>query len=130
MAKVTGFGGFFFKSADPSQTAAWMTDVLGLPTESWGRMFPWRDHDDPSKESYTVLGLHHESSDYFGPSSQPFMLNFHVDDLEGLLSDLEAKGVTVIKRFDPDPNGRFAHIAGPNGITIELWQPATDPEGS
>jgi predicted enzyme related to lactoylglutathione lyase len=58
------------------------------------------------------------------------MLNFHVDDLEGLLSDLEAKGVTVIKRFDPDPNGRFAHIAGPNGITIELWQPATpDPEG-
>ena len=25
--------------------------------------------------------------------------------------------------FDPEPNGRFAHIAGPDGLKIELWEP-------
>jgi catechol 2,3-dioxygenase-like lactoylglutathione lyase family enzyme len=122
MAKVTGIGGFFFKTPDPKATARWFTDVLGLPTESWGRMFPWGDASEP--EAYTVLGLHGATSDYYGPSPLPFMLNLRVDDLDGMLASLRAKGVTVIKVLDPEPNGRFAHIAGPDGLTIELWEPA------
>ncbi|MFT3769164.1 MAG: VOC family protein [Minicystis sp.] len=125
MAKVTGIGGFFFKT-EKDATAKWLTEVLGLPTEAWGRVFPWLDREG-GKKGYTVLGLHGKDSDYFGPSPRDFMLNLRVDDLDGMLADLEARGVTVIKRFDPEPNGRFAHVAGPDGITIELWQPA-DPD--
>jgi lactoylglutathione lyase len=123
MGRVTGFGGVFFRSDDPAKTAEWFTETLGMKTESWGRTFRWRDREDPEKKGTTVLGLHSNASDYFGPSKLPFMLNFRVDDLEGLLADLTSKGVPVLKRFDPQPNGKFAHVAGPNGITIELWEP-------
>jgi catechol 2,3-dioxygenase-like lactoylglutathione lyase family enzyme len=128
MAKVTGLGGVFIKTPDKGATAKWFTDVLDLPTETWGRMFPWREREDATKKGYTVLGLHAQDSDYYGPSKLPFMLNFRVDDLDGMLSLLKSRGVEVIKIFDPEANGRFAHVAGPDGITIELWEPkAEDP---
>src|SRR5262245_15520037 len=99
MAKVTGIGGVFFKTDDKSATARWFTDVLGLPTEEWGRSFLWRDRDDPAKKGYTVLGLHARTSEYFDPSPLPFMLNLRVDDLDGMLALLRSRGVEVIKIF-------------------------------
>jgi predicted enzyme related to lactoylglutathione lyase len=124
MAKITGLGGVFFKT-DRKATAKWLTEKLDLPTEEWGRMFPWRDDANPDAKGFTVLGLHAKESDYFGPSTQPFMLNFSVDDLEGMLGTLRSRGVEIIKEFPADENGRFAHVVGPDGITIELWQPAS-----
>ena len=127
MAKVTGIGGVFFKT-DSAQTGKWFTDVLGVKMESWGTMFPWREREDPSKCGYTVLGLHGHDSDYFDPSPHPFMINLRVDDLEGMLAQLRERGVEVVKVFDPEPNGRFAHVMGPGGVKLELWQPtAEDP---
>lgn len=126
MAKITGVGGFFFKSADPSSTGKWMTENLGVPMESWGQMFPWLERQT-GKKGYTVLGLHSKSSDYFTGSSREFMLNLRVDDLAGMLAELAKKGIVPVRTFPPEPNGQFAHIPGPDGITIELWQPA-DPD--
>ncbi|MBL9025947.1 MAG: VOC family protein [Myxococcales bacterium] len=127
MAKVTGLGGCFIKTADRTETARFFTDVLGLSTEEWGRVFPWREREDAAKKGYTVLGLHAMDSSHYGPSTREFMLNFRVDDLDGMLAMLEGKGVEVVKVFDPEPNGRFAHVKGPDGMVIELWQPA-DPD--
>jgi catechol 2,3-dioxygenase-like lactoylglutathione lyase family enzyme len=118
MPQVTGFGGFFFKTPDPAKTAAWFTEVLGLPTEKWGRVFPSLEN------GYTVMGLHAKDSDYFGKSPREFMLNFRVDDLDGVLAMLREKGVTVAKVLPPDENGKFAHVVGPDEIMIELWEPA------
>lgn len=125
MAKVTGVGGFFFKT-DKKATAEWLTDVLGLPTEEFGAIFPWRERAEPEKKGYTVLGLHARDTSYFGPSTREFMLNFRVDDLEGMLRMLAERGVEVVKRFDAEPNGRFAHVKGPDGMVIELWEPVAD----
>jgi lactoylglutathione lyase len=126
MPKITGIGGVFFKTPDRDATARWFTEKLDLPTDTWGRVFAWRDRDDPEKKGYTVLGLHDAKSEYFDPSEQPFMLNLRVDDLEGMLAELEKRGVQVVKRFDPEPNGRFAHVMGPDGIKLELWEPVAD----
>ena len=123
MAKITGLGGLFFKSADPAATAKWMTDSLGMPMESWGAMFPWLD-PETKKESYTVLGLHSSTSDYFTGSKREFMLNLQVDDLDGMLAQLAQKGIKPVRTFPADSNGKFAHVPGPEGITIELFQPA------
>lgn len=130
MAKVTGFGGVFIKTPDPKATAKWFTEVLDLPTEAWGRMFPWRDGASDAGDGYTVLGLHAETSDYFGPSTLPFMLNLRVDDLDGMLARATARGARVIKVLPPDPHGRFAHLEGPDGITLELWQPPPETPSS
>lgn len=124
MAKVTGMGGFFIKTSDSAATARWFSEVLDLPTDTWGRVFPWRDHENPEKEAYTVLGLHATDSDYYGPSTHDYMLNLRVDDLDGMLEKLRGQGVEVVKLFDQDDNGRFAHVKGPDGMVIELWQPA------
>lgn len=128
MAKITGVGGFFLKTRDAAATARWFTDTLGMPTATWGCSFPWRDRDEPDKRGYTVLGLHAETSDYFAPSPHAFMLNLRVDDLDGMLETLRARGVEILDVMPPEPNGRFAHVMGPDGVKIELWEPvANDP---
>ena len=127
MAKVTGIGGVFFKT-ESAATAKGLSEELELPTGAWGRAFPWREREDPSRRGYTVFGLHPRDSTYFTRSARDFMLNLRVDDLDGMLEKLRARGVAVLEVFDPEPNGRFAHVAGPDGVTIELWEPvAEDP---
>lgn len=126
MAKVTGIGGVFFKT-DPDETRAWLADRLGLESEAWGKAFPWREREDPAKRGYTVLGLFARDSAYFGPSTRDFMVNLRVDDLDGMLASLKEKDVEILKVFDPEANGRFAHVRGPDGMVLELWQPS-DPD--
>jgi predicted enzyme related to lactoylglutathione lyase len=53
------------------------------------------------------------------------MLNFRVDDLDGLKAALEAGGIEVITNpeWDAPGVGRFARIFDPEGNQIELWEP-------
>ena len=88
MAKVTGLGGIFYKVADPAATQAWYKETLGIGGE-WGAMFPFKK-DDP--EGFTLLSPFKADSDYFGPSDKPFMVNLRVDDLDGVIADLKARG--------------------------------------
>jgi lactoylglutathione lyase len=125
MAKITGIGGVFIKT-DRDITRHWLNDNLGMPTEDWGQMFPWKEREAPNANGYTVLGLHSKDSTYFGPSTREVMINFRVDDLEGMLASLRAKQIEIVKVFDPEPNGRFAHVRGPDGFVFELWEPAKD----
>ena len=48
------------------------------------------------------------------------MLDFAVDDLDAFLTRLKAKGVTILKRDDSDPNGKYAWILDREGTKIEL----------
>ena len=128
MAKVTGIGGVFVKSTDREAMRTFFTEKLGLPTEPWGAVFRWREREAPEVKGATVFGLFDASSRYFGPSGLPFMLNFRVDDLEALLTSLRADGVPVVREITEEANGKFAHVLGPEGLVLELWQPAVpDP---
>lgn len=67
-----------------------------------------------------------EDSDYFAADKQ-WMINFRVTNLKGLISDLEAKGVSVIQKdeWNTMPEvGTFARVHDPEGNPIELWEPA------
>lgn len=77
MASVTGFGGIFFKSRDPKALGEWYARHLGLQIEPWGGV---RFDEDEARPGYTVWSPFAQDSDYFAPSSQPFMLNFRVDN--------------------------------------------------
>ena len=117
MARVTGLGGIFFKVADSEASKAWYQDKLGVGGE-WGAMFPFKK-DDP--EGFSLLTAFKDDSDYFAPSGERFMINLRVDDIDGMVESLEAKGVEILGRQDED-YGRFAWIVDPDGIKIELWQ--------
>jgi predicted enzyme related to lactoylglutathione lyase len=43
--------------------------------------------------------------------------------MDAMAARLKARNVTILKRDDSDPNGRFAWLLDPDGTKIELWQP-------
>ena len=117
MARVTGLGGVFYKVADPDKTRALYEESLGIGGE-WGAMFPFKN-DDP--EGFTLFSPFKAETDYFAPSDMPFIVNLRVDDLDGMIAGLEAKGIAILGRQDED-YGRFAWILDPDGLKVELWQ--------
>ena len=120
MAKVIGFGGIFFKAIDPKGLGAWYERHLGLKLEEFnGTMF----FDDASLPGHIVWSPFDEKTQYFAPSTKPFMVNFRVDDLHALLAQLRGAGVQVDARVDESEYGRFGWIMDPEGNRVELWEP-------
>lgn len=118
---ITGVGGVFLKSRDPKALATWYQDVLGLRLETWGGAL--LHYDAPQHPPMLVWSSFDQSTDYFAPSTRDVMINYAVDDLDALLGKVEAKGVSVLKRDDNDPNGKFAWLLDPDGNKVELWEP-------
>ena len=83
-----------------------------------GGNIPFKN-DDP--EGFTLLSPFKAESDYFAPSGERFMINLRVDDLDGMIADLAAKGIAILGRQDEE-YGRFAWILDPDGIKVELFQ--------
>ena len=120
MAKVTGLGGIFFKSSDPAALSAWYAKHLGLAAEDWGGV---RFNEDEQRAGYTLWSPFAADTTYFAPSPQPYMVNFRVDDLDALLTQLRAEGVEVDERVESSEFGRFGWVMDLEGTRIELWQP-------
>ncbi len=120
---VTGLGGVFFKSDDPEKTKAWYREHLGLNTVDFGAVFLWKEKDAPENVGYTVWGAFDGETEYFDPSPEPFMINYRVEDLEGMLKAMRAAGVQVAGEIKKEPNGKFAWVLDPEGRKIELWEP-------
>ena len=120
MARITGLGGVFFKAKDPKALAAWYRDTLGLAIEDWGGALIKPSADGPP---HTVWAPFAQDTKYFQPGTREYMINFAIDDLDGYLAMLKAKGVEILGREDSDPSGKFAWLMDPEGTKIELWQP-------
>ncbi len=123
MKKVTAIGGIFFKSQDPDAMKKWYSDHLGLPVDPYGATFEWRQDDDPSKKGTTIWSPFKESTKYFEPSTKDFMINYRVENLEALVAELKAVGVTILDDIQSYDYGKFVHILDPEGNKIELWEP-------
>lgn len=124
MKKVTGIGGIFFKSQDPSAINEWYKKHLGFETTPYGTSFEWRDLNDSSKKGLTQWNSFPGNTDYFAPSDKQFMINYRVDDLEALVAELRRENVTILDDIAVYEYGKFVHILDPEGNKIELWEPA------
>lgn len=122
--RVTGLGGVFLKSPDAPALRAWYQRHLGVGEESWGAMFPFREHAAPQVEGYVVWSVSPDDTTYFGDSGQTFMVNYRVRDLDAVLEQLRGEGVWIDEKRDDGEFGRFAWIKDGDGNRIELWQPA------
>jgi predicted enzyme related to lactoylglutathione lyase len=123
MARVRGIGGIFFKSKNAVALRTWYARHLGIDAGEDGKMFHWRDKEDPEREDFTVWAIFLASTKYFEPSQSPMMLNYIVDDLRATLEALRAEGVTVDDKVDEFDYGKFGWIMDPDGNRIELWEP-------
>ena len=124
MAKVTGIGGVFFKSSSDHQAlAAWYEKHLGIALESWGGgILKWTE-DRSDDQGLTVWNVAAKDTEWFAPSKSSFMINYRVDNLDEMLTQLRAADVEIVGGPELHANGKFAWILDPDGNKVELWQP-------
>ena len=119
MARVTGIGGVFLRAkGDRDSLLQWYRTHLGIDFEAecGGRIFS-------GQESGVTWSIFDPSTSYFGNPDNAFMVNYTVDDLDGLLNQLRAAGVDVADKVEESEYGRFGWCVDPEGRRIELWQP-------
>lgn len=117
MKRVTGIGGIFFTSRDPAALAAWYREHLGLDVQAWGGV---SFESDSSATNWCPMKA---DTDYFAPSTAPFMVNFRVADLHGLIAALRAEGCTVVGEPQASEYGKFGWVLDCDGNKVELWEP-------
>jgi predicted enzyme related to lactoylglutathione lyase len=121
---VTGIGGVFFKSkGDHKALVAWYQEHLGIRLEPFGAaVFRW-PKDTAEDKGVTAWHVAEKSTTWFSPSESSFMINYRVDDLSGMIGNLEKAGVKILKGPESHENGKFAWIMDPEGNKVELWEP-------
>ena len=119
MERVSGIGGFFFRSEDPKALARWYEEVLGVggAPEAEG------DQGWVQAAGETVFAPVDPDSEMPGSPERSWAINFRVDDFDAMVEQIRAAGTEV----EVDPKhysyGRFAWTADPEGNRIQLWQP-------
>ena len=114
MAKAIGIGGVVFRAQDTAALSAWYLQHLGVGGIGHE---PWQQAAGP-----TVFSPFKSTTDYF-PSDRQWMMNFRVDDLDALITQLQSADIAVETRAEWDGEwGKFARIHDPEGNPIELWQ--------
>ena len=123
--KVTGIGGIFFFSDDTKETKEWYAKNLGFEINEWGAVsFEYRDLNKPEEIIPLQWSLFKKESDHFAPSKKEFMINYTVQNIEGLVNELKGNGITILDDIATyDGIGKFVHIMDAEGNKIELWEP-------
>ena len=111
MAKATGVGGVFLRfKGDDQSVRDWYETHLGLDMSPYGTNFI--SGDQLTLVSFTKR----EDSDT--PN-----INFRVDNLKELITDLKQSEVKIIQPIQEYNYGLFAQIEDPFGNKIEIWEP-------
>jgi predicted enzyme related to lactoylglutathione lyase len=122
--KVTGIGGIFFISDNPKETKEWYTKNLGIEINAWGSSsFESRNIKRPEEINSLQWKPFKKGDDYFLPSQKDFMINYQVQNIEGLVNKLKENGVTILDSIATYEYGKFVHIMDAEGNKIELWEP-------
>ncbi|SDH90950.1 VOC family protein [Winogradskyella thalassocola] len=122
--KVTGVGGIFFYSENLEETQKWYSDNLGIEMNDWGSSsFDSRDLNNPEHINSLQWKPFKKGDKYFSPSKKEFMINYQVQNIEGLVKKLKGNGVTLLDSIETYDYGKFIHILDKEGNKIELWEP-------
>lgn len=122
--KVTGIGGIFFFSNNLPETKDWYAKNLGFDINAWGSAsFESRNMNNPDQIDSLQWSPFKTGDDYFSPSKKEFMINYRVQNIEGLVDKLNENGVTILDSIATYEYGKFVHIMDADGNKIELWEP-------
>jgi len=121
--KVTGVGGIFFFSDDPDKLKNWYGENLGLEIDEFGSVFEFRNANKPDEINYLRWGPFKNGDEYFNPSTKGFMLNYRVQNIEGLVEKLKSNNVKILDGIATYDYGKFVHLMDSEGNKIELWEP-------
>jgi catechol 2,3-dioxygenase-like lactoylglutathione lyase family enzyme len=133
MIKANGIAGVFLYANDPKKLTEWYTLYFGLEflseiADTYYIEFYNRDDADPSRRWSTVFAIM-PAKQLLGSQRGEYMINYRVDDLKGLLDQLQFGGVSigpVEEQNDgryPGSKGLFSWITDLEGNHLELYQP-------
>jgi len=121
--KVVGIGGIFFFSENQQETRDWYAKNLGLVMNDWGSSsFEFRNMHRPDEINSLQWCPFKKGDKYFEPSQKEFMINYRVQNIEGLVEKLKENGVTILDDIATYDFGKFIHIMDAEGNKIELWE--------
>src|SRR5689334_21631379 len=84
--KVTGIGGVFFFSDNLKDIKEWYTKNLGIEINDWGfSSFESRNFNNPEEINSLQWQPLKKGDGYFAPSTKDFMINYRVQNIEGLV---------------------------------------------
>ncbi len=122
--KVTGIGGIFFNADNLEDTKAWYAKNLGIEINNWGSSsFESRNLNNPEEVNSLQWKPFKKEEEYFAPSKKEFMINYQVQNIEGLIAKFKENGVTILDNLTTYDYGKFIHILDAEGNKIELWEP-------
>jgi predicted enzyme related to lactoylglutathione lyase len=121
--KVTGIGGIFFSTENPKKSREWYAKHLGLAVNDYGSSIEFRNANNPEEINYLQWSPFQKGDQYFEPSKKDFMINYRVQNIEGLVEKLKAEGVRILDEIETYDYGKFVHIMDHEGNKIELWEP-------
>ncbi|MFN8123511.1 MAG: VOC family protein [Thermoleophilia bacterium] len=120
MRRVTGIGGVFFTARDPEALREWYRRHLGIDVQDWGGAVITSTDADAGMTTWSISPA---GDPAFASGSSPFMVNYRVADLPGLLAALRAEGCNVLDETVDSEFGRFGWVVDPEGNKVELWEP-------
>jgi len=124
MARITGIGGVFFKAKENDRALAeWYKKHLGLELKDFGGAVLRWPEDGGEDKGLTVWHVAGPKSKWFSPSESSFMINYRVDNMDEMLTQLRAGGIAIHQGPESHENGKFAWILDPDGNKVELWEP-------
>lgn len=107
MGKIIGLGGVFFQTnGDEQRLLRWYNEVLKLNVTEYGI-------EAPINQSILVTLKRNESNAF---------INFIVDDIYEIMSELKANKVEVISEIVEYEYGLFSQIRDIGGNVVELFQ--------
>ena len=121
MQKVTGVGGFFFRSKNPEKLNEWYEKHLGIAQSPHNQLSGgWWTDAVPS-----IYYAEPEDTKFSG-TDQNWYINFTVNDLDAMMNQLKESGIDVDLKHGATKFGKFAHLYDPDGNLIELWEPSAE----
>jgi hypothetical protein len=70
--------------------------ILLLAMDEYGSPFEFRNANRPEEINYLRWSPFEEGTDYFSPSEIEFMINYRVQNIEGLVKKLRGAGVNIL----------------------------------
>ena len=113
MERVTGIGGVFFRSRDPTALVAWYAEQLGVPVDDGYVVFP--------ESRNTVWAPFSADTTY--SADKHGMVNFTVLDLDAMLEQLRRPASTS-RSTSRSTSTTVSAGRHPEGNRFELWQPS------
>lgn len=95
-----------------------------MEVNDWGSTFESRNIDRPEEINQLQWTPFKRGSEYFAPSKKEFMINYRVQNIEGLVQQLKENGVTIVDEIQSYDYGKVVHIMDAEGNKIELWEPS------